>query len=289
MNTRMKKTTILLCVSLLLTGSISDIFAQKGKLYSFPIGMQAYTYRASFPKNVAATLDTLKMLGVTELEGGAARGTTPEEFKKMCDERGIKIPATGGGYEQLVKDPEAAAKTAKLLGATYLMCAWIPHKVKGGFTYEEAKKAVEDFNMIGKVLKENGITFCYHNHGYEFQPYEGGTLFDYIVKNTNPEYVSFEIDILWAFHGGAEPVALMKKYGNRFKLVHLKDLRKGVKGDLTGGTPLINDVVLGTGQVDVAGVIREGKKIGIKHYFIEDESPTWYEQVPKSIAYLKSL
>lgn len=285
----MKKTTILLCFSLLLVGYISHVFAQKGKLYSFPIGMQAYTYRASFPKNVAATLDTLKMLGVTELEGGAARGTTPEEFKKMCDERGIKIPATGGGYEQLVKDPAAAAKTAKLLGATYLMCAWIPHKVKGGFTYEEAKKAVEDFNMIGKVLKENGITFCYHNHGYEFQPYEGGTLFDYIVKNTNPEYVSFEIDILWAFHGGAEPVALLKKYGNRFKLVHLKDLRKGVKGDLTGGTPLVNDVVLGTGQVDVAGVIREAKKIGIKHYFIEDESPTWYEQVPKSIAYLKSL
>lgn len=285
----MKKTTILLCFSLLLVGYISHVFAQKGKLYSFPIGMQAYTYRASFPKNVAATLDTLKMLGVTELEGGAARGTTPEEFKKMCDERGIKIPATGGGYEQLVKDPAAAAKTAKLLGATYLMCAWIPHKVKGGFTYEEAKKAVEDFNMIGKVLKENGITFCYHNHGYEFQPYEGGTLFDYIVKNTNPDYVSFEIDILWAFHGGAEPVALLKKYGNRFKLVHLKDLRKGVKGDLTGGTPLINDVVLGTGQVDVAGVIRAAKKIGIKHYFIEDESPTWYEQVPKSIAYLKSL
>lgn len=285
----MKKTTILLSLALLLTGMVSEVFAQKGKLYSFPIGMQAYTYRASFPKNVAATLDTLKMLGVTELEGGAARGTTPEEFKKMCDERGIKIPATGGGYEQLVKDPVAAAKTAKILGASYLMCAWIPHKVKGGFSYEEAKKAVEDFNMIGKVLKENGITFCYHNHGYEFQPYENGTLFDFIVQNTNPEYVSFEIDILWAFHGGAEPVSLLKKYGNRFKLVHLKDLRNGVKGDLTGGTPLINDVVLGTGQVDVAGVIREAKKIGIKHYFIEDESPTWYEQVPKSIAYLKSL
>lgn len=285
----MKKLTTLLFFSFLFMAAISDVFAQKGKLYSFPIGMQAYTYRASFPKNVAATLDTLKMLGVTELEGGAARGTTPEEFKKMCDERGIKIPATGGGYEQLVKDPAAAAKTAKILGASYLMCAWIPHKVKGGFTYEEAKKAVEDFNMIGKVLKENGITFCYHNHGYEFQPYENGTLFDFIVQNTNPEYVSFEIDILWAFHGGAEPVSLLKKYENRFKLVHLKDLRNGVKGDLTGGTPLINDVVLGTGQVDVAGVIREAKKIGIKHYFIEDESPTWYEQVPKSIAYLKSL
>ncbi|NBB23129.1 TIM barrel protein [Runella sp. CRIBMP] len=285
----MKKTTILLSLALLLVSAIGEVFAQKGKLYTFPIGMQAYTYRASFPKGVAATLDTLKMLGVTELEGGAAKGTTPEEFRKMCEERSIKIPGTGGGYEQLVKDPAAAAKTAKLLGSSYLMCAWIPHKVKGGFTFEEAKKAVDDFNMIGKVLKENGITFCYHNHGYEFQPYEDGTLFDYIVKNTNPEYVSFELDILWAFHGGAEPVSLLKKYGKRFKLIHLKDLRNGVKGDLTGGTPLINDVVLGTGQVDVAGVIKEAKKIGIKHYFIEDESPTWYEQVPKSIAYLKSL
>ncbi|WP_273208631.1 sugar phosphate isomerase/epimerase family protein [Runella zeae] len=283
----MRKIAVSFCLSLLLMGV--DTFAQKGKLYSFPIGMQAYTYRASFPKDVAATLDTLKALGVTELEGGAQKGTTPEQFRKMCEERGIKIPATGGGYEQLVKDPVAAAKTANILGSKYLMCAWIPHKVKGGFTLEEAKKAVTDFNMIGKALKENGVTFCYHIHGYEFQPYEDGTLFDYIVKNTNPDYVSFELDILWAFYGGADPVALLKKYGKRFQLVHLKDLRKGVKGDLTGGTPLENDVTLGTGQIDIPGVIREAKKIGIKHYFIEDESPIWSQQVPKSIAYLKSL
>ena len=285
----MKKLSLMGGIMLSLMAIVGESLAQKGKLYSFPIGMQAYTYRASFPKNIAATLDTLKSLGITELEGGAQKGTTPAEFRKMCEERGISIVGTGGGYEELAKDPQKAAETAKILGSKFLMCAWIPHKVKGGFTFEEAKKAVEDFNRIGKVLKENGITFCYHNHGYEFQPYEGGTLFDYIVKNTNPDYVSFEIDILWAFHGGAEPVSLLKKYGNRFKLVHLKDLRKGVKGDLTGGTALENDVILGTGQVDVVGVIREAKKIGIKHYFIEDESPIWSQQVPKSIAYLKSL
>lgn len=280
---------ILLGFALLFTAIVTDAFAQKGKLYSFPIGMQAYTYRASFPKDVAATLDTLKALGITELEGGAQKGTTPEEFRKMCEERGIKIPATGGGYEQLLKDPVGAAKTANILGSKYLMCAWIPHKVKGGFTFEEAKKAVDDFNTIGKALKENGVTFCYHIHGYEFQPYQDGTLFDYIVKNTNPAYVSFELDILWAYYGGADPVGLLKKYGKRFQLIHLKDLKKGVKGDLTGGTPLENDVTLGTGQIDVAGVIKEAKKLGIKHYFIEDESPIWYQQVPKSIAYLKSL
>ncbi|MEZ4902207.1 MAG: TIM barrel protein [Spirosomataceae bacterium] len=102
-----------------------------------------------------------------------------------------------------------------------------------------------------KQFKENGITFCYHIHGYEFQPYQEGTLFDYIVKNTNPDYVSFELDVMWAFHGGADPEGLLKKYGKRFKLLHLKDLKKGVKGDLTGGTPLTNDVVLGTGQIDL--------------------------------------
>lgn len=284
----MKKTTILLSLVFAFVAVCNEAFAQK-KIYTFPIGVQAYTYRASFPKDVAATLDTIQSLGITELEGGAPKGISPEEFRKMCESRGIKIPATGGGYDQLLKDPVGAAKTAQILGAKYLMCAWIPHKVKGGFTFEEANKAVGDFNTIGKALKENGITFCYHIHGYEFQPYQDGTLFDYIVKNTDPKYVSFELDVMWAFHGGADPEGLLKKYGKRFKLLHLKDLKKGVKGDLTGGTPLTNDVTLGTGQIDLPNIIKTAKKLGIKHYFIEDESPIWSQQVPQSIAYLKSM
>ncbi|WP_369679211.1 sugar phosphate isomerase/epimerase family protein [Siphonobacter sp. BAB-5385] len=167
------------------------------------------------------------------------------------------------------------------------MVAWIPHQ--GAFNIDHAKKAVEDFNKAGKVLKAAGLTFCYHNHGYEFSPYVQGTLFDYLVKNTNPSDVSFELDVLWAQHGGADPVALLKKYGKRFQLIHLKDLKKGVKGDFTGSTPLENDVALGTGQIDIPGVIREAKRLGIRHYFIEDESPSIAQQVPQSIAYLKGL
>ena len=71
--------------------------------------------------------------------------------------------------------------------------------------------------------------------------------------------------------------------------MHLKDLRKGVKKDLTGGTSQENDVVLGTGEIDIPGILREAKKIDIKHYFIEDESSHVNLQVPLSIAYLKSL
>ena len=180
------------------------------------------------------------------------------------------------------------AQKAKALGAKFVMCAWIPHQGKV-FTFEDAQKAVNVFNNAGKILKENGITFCYHDHGYEFQPYKNGTLLDYIIQNTNPAYVSFEMDVLWTLHGGGNPVELLKKYGNRWKLMHVKDLKKGIKGDFSGNTPAENDVVLGTGQADFVNIFKEANKIGIKHFFIEDESDHEFVNVPLSIKYLKSL
>ena len=282
----------LLCLVFLLAVALPDtatLYAQSGKpLYTFPIGVQTYTYRNSFPNGVEATLDTIQALGVTELEASAPKGVTPEEFRKMTDARNLKIVSTGAGYEELVNNTDEVIKKAKALGASYVMTAWIPHD-KNDFKFKDAKKAVEDFNRVGKKLKENGLTFAYHVHGYEFRPYKDGTLFDYIAQNTNPEWVSFELDILWAFHGGADPVALLNKYGDRWKLLHVKDLKKGVKGDHTGSTSTENDVAVGTGQIDIPAVIKAAKKVGIKHYFIEDESSRIRTQVPQTIAYLKSL
>ena len=264
------------------------IFAQKGQpLYTAPFGVQAYTFRKSFPIDVAKTLDTIKMMGFTEMEGGGNR-MSPEAFKKLCDERGISIPSTGAGYEELVRAPDSVVYRAKILGAKYVMCAWIPHQ-DNVLTFDNAKKAVEDFNRIGKIMKDNGLIFCYHAHGYEFQPYENGNLLDYIFTNTNPEYVSFEMDIFWIQFGGGDPVALLKKYGNRWKLMHLKDLKKGAQKNLTGLTGPENNVPLGHGEIDIPGILKEAKKIGIQHYFIEDESNDVNEQVPASINYLKSL
>ncbi len=264
-----------------------NLFAQKGKpLYTAPLGVEAYTFRKSFPIDVAKTLDTIRMMGFTEIEGGPGK-LSPEEFKELCDERGISIPATGADFDELIKSPEAVAHRARLLGSKYVMCAWIPHK--DAFTLEDAKKATEVFNSAGKVLKDSGITLCYHAHGYEFQPYKDGTLLDYLFKNTNPKYVSFEMDIFWMQFGGGDPVSLLKKYGNRWKLMHLKDMRKGTVKDLTGGTSTENDVPLGTGEVDIPGILKEAKKIGIAHYFIEDESNYVNEHVPQSIVYLKGL
>jgi sugar phosphate isomerase/epimerase len=263
------------------------VFSQEKPLYSEPLGIEAYTYRKSWPKGVEQTLDTIKMLGFTELEGGGGR-MPPQEFRKLCDARGISIPSIGADYKKLMASPDSVIDQAKILGASYVMCAWIPHN-DGVLSPDDAKKAVEDFNRVGQLLSDHGLTFCYHAHGYEFQPYEGGTLLDYIITHTDPKYVSFEMDIFWISFGGGDPVGLMKKYGNRWKLMHLKDLRKGAPKNLTGSTGPENDVPLGQGEEDIPAVLREAKKIGIKHFFIEDESPDPTVPVPQSIHYLQGL
>ncbi|MBC8035431.1 MAG: sugar phosphate isomerase/epimerase, partial [Chitinophagaceae bacterium] len=193
----------------------------------------------------------------------------------------------GVNYPDLVNKTAEVGENAQTLGATYVRVAWIPHGDKG-FTLEDAIKTVADFNKAGELLKEKyGLVFCYHNHGYEFAKHENGTFFDYIVNNTDPKYVSFELDILWAFHPGADPAALIKKYPKRFKLMHVKDLKKGIKGDLTGKTAIENDVALGTGQLNLPQILEAARSSSIEYYYIEDESNSVQAQLPVSLAFLQ--
>ena len=275
-----------LCILLLGTGAVNA--KKKKQLFPEMPGMVSFTYRNSFAKDVAATLDTLKDMGIRDMEFSNLFGKTAAELRKMLDERGMFCSSFGVSYPDLVNKTREVGENAKVLGAKFVRVAWIPHQ--GIFNLEVAQKAVNDFNMAGKVLREEfGITFCYHNHGYEFHPHGNGTLMDYIITETDPKYVSFEIDILWTFFPGFDPAELISKYPKRFKLLHLKDLKKGIEGNLSGNTPKENDVALGTGQLDIPSILKAAKKVGIKHYYIEDESPAYYKQVPQTLAYLKSL
>ena len=268
---------------------VESAFGQSGKkLFPETPGLVSYTYRNSFAKDVSATLDTIAALGITDMEFSSLFGKTASELRKLLDERGIKCSSFGVGYNDVINKTAEVARNAKILGASFVRVASIPHE--DPFDLNDAQKAVSDFNRVGKILKEeHGLTFAYHNHGFEFRPHGSGTLFDYIVQNTNPEYVSFEMDILWVVHPGADPVELLNKYGERFKLMHLKDLRKGVKHNFSGSTAKNNDVPLGTGQIDIPAVLMAAKKAGVQHYYIEDESDFISIQVPQTMAYLRSL
>jgi sugar phosphate isomerase/epimerase len=271
---------------LLLVGNIEA--QSKKALFPDTPGMVSYTYRDSFKKDVAATLDTLQAMGIKDMEFSNLFGKTAADLRAMLDERDMFCSSFGVSYSDMMEKTDQVAENAKTLGAKYVRIASIPYTAP--FDLAEAENAIADFNAVGKVLKEKyNLTFCYHNHGFEFQPHGDATLFDLMIQKTDPKYVSYEMDILWTFFPGADPVVYLEKYGERFALMHLKDLRKGVEGNMSGGTPVENDVALGTGQLDLPSILVAAKKAKVKHYYIEDESPVYYIQVPQSMEYLKNL
>ncbi|MEX0290331.1 MAG: sugar phosphate isomerase/epimerase family protein [Flavobacteriaceae bacterium] len=251
------------------------------------IGLQLYSLRNQFKTDVTGTLDIIESWGITNLEGGGTYGMSMEDFKAELANRKMDVVSVGAGYDDLKSNVDKVIENAKAFGAKYVMCAWIPHK-DNIFDIKVTKEATAVFNAAGKKLKEHGITLAYHAHGYEFRPYEGGTLFDYMAKNAND--FSFEMDVYWVKHGGEDPLGLLNKYPKKFVLLHLKDMEKGVEGNDTGHEDVETNVVLGTGQVDIAGVVKRAKELGIVEYmFIEDECSRVVEQVPQSLEFLKSL
>jgi sugar phosphate isomerase/epimerase len=250
------------------------------------VGLQLYSLRNQFKEDIPGTLKLINDWGINILEGGSTYGMPEEEFKGLLAKNDLKVVSIGAGFDTLANTPEKVVAQAKSYGATYVMCAWIPHE-GNNFGIEDTKKAVEVFNRAGKLLRENGLQLAYHAHGFEFRPYKNGTLFDYMAENA--EYFDFEMDVYWVHHGGEDPLKLLKKYPEKFILMHLKDMQKGTPKNNTGHADVETNVTLGTGEVDIAGVVAEAKKLGIKYMFIEDECSRVVEQVPKSLEYLESL
>lgn len=252
-------------------------------------GLQLYSLRSQFKlRGVPWTLDRVKSFGITEVELAGTYDMKPEQFKAELDQRGLKAVSGHFPYGRYKSDLDAVVAEAKTLGLKYAGCAWIDHK--DSFDEAECQDAIVTFNKAGEALAAAGITFFYHCHGYEFEKHAAGTLMDVLITGTKPEHVSYEMDVLWVVFPGQNPAALLEKYPDRWKLMHLKDLKKGVAtGSLSGGTDVKNDVILGTGQMDWPAIFTAAQKIGVKHYFIEDESPTSEEQIPASLSFLKSL
>lgn len=255
-------------------------------LFGQEIGIQLYSLREQFKGDVEGSLKLISDWGITALEGGGTYGLPLDEFKGLLDKYGLKVTSVGTSYEALQNDVDGIIENARNFGATYVMCAWIPHE-GDTFTFEDTRKAVEVFNTAGKKLKEAGLTFAYHAHGYEFRPYQDGTLFDYMAENARD--FGFEMDVYWVQHGGADPLELLNRYPDKFVLMHLKDMEKGVEGNHTGHEDVETNVVLGTGQIDIAGLVKRAGELGMEYLFIEDESSRVVEQVPQSLAYLRKL
>ncbi len=259
-----------------------------GPDFKGPIGLQLYSLRAQFSNSVLSTLDQVRRFGIEYVELAGTYNLPPEKFKEQLAANGLKPISGHFPFERYRDDVEAVARDAKTLGLQYAGCAWIPHT--DPFDEKTCREASAVFNRAGEALAKHGLKFFYHTHGYEFQANGNGTLFDLLMAETKPNFVRYEMDVFWIVHPGQDPVKLLQKYGQRFELMHVKDMRKGTPtGLLTGHSDVTNDVALGAGIMDWPAILSAAKKAGVKWYFIEDESPTSVEQIPQSLRFLEQV
>ena len=252
------------------------------------LGIQLWSFRDTAKTDPARMLKMARRMGITHVETAGTYGLPVERFGDMVRDAGLRVTSMHVGYDDLKKSPETVIANAKTLGAKYVGLAWYPHT--GAFTEADARRAVADFNQFGRTMKDAGLTFFYHNHGYEPVPYRDGTLMDLIIRETDPSLVSFEMDVLWAFLPGIDPAAQIRKYPGRYKLMHIKDMKPGVaRGSLSGGLLAEQQAVIGGGQVNWAAVLAAAKADGLQYYYLEDETTDPIVNVPKSITYLERL
>ncbi len=252
-----------------------------------PLGVQLWTFRDQAKTDPRAMLQMVHRMGFTHVETAGLYDLPVQQFADAIRQANLRVTSMHVSYEDLKGHPETVIANAKALGARYVGIAWYPHP-ESGFTEADARRAIGDFNEFGRTLKSAGLTFFYHNHGYEPSPYGNGTLLDLIISGTDPELVKFEMDVLWTWLPNVDPVALIHKYPGRFKLMHIKDMKLGVpRGSLSGGLPAEQQAAIGEGQVDWAALMRAAERDGFEEYYIEDETTDPVTNVPKSVAFLR--
>ena len=257
------------------------------------LGLQLYSLRAQTKESTTGALDLAKSYGVKEVELAGTGDLTPEKFAAELKARGLVPVSMHAGHALLDKDVNAVIRDAKTLGVKFIVCPYPKLDKDKIFSETVARQLAADFNRWGEACKKEGLRFGFHPHGLEFRPTSSGTgetVFDILVRETKPDLVHFQMDVFWVVHAGQDPVKLMEKYPNRWVTMHLKDMRKGtVTGTHTGGAPPTDKVTVGLGQIDYRAVLRAAQKIGVQHYFLEDETPTPLQCIPDSFKFLRAL
>ncbi|MDI1306329.1 MAG: sugar phosphate isomerase/epimerase [bacterium] len=227
-------------------------------------------------------------------KGSGFFNKTTADFFKAAKSNGISIPSMHTDLDTLSNNMGQLAEAAHLIGAKYVVLPSIPDNERKNL--DDYKRVAEKFNSIGAEAKKEGIRFAYHNHGYGLNNVNGVMPLNIIFDQTDPSLVYFEMDLYWTIAGGADPVELFKKHKDRYKMVHIKDMKEakrfaGDGGDASQWISLFPYMTsCGEGVLDLPTILTAAKQNGVEHFFVEQDMVQSPEiALKKSIDYLKSL
>jgi sugar phosphate isomerase/epimerase len=240
------------------------------------IGLQLYTVRDLLSTDFEGTLREIARLGYREVEFSGVLGPNLKQTRNLLRQLGLSAPSLHIDYNSLHKNTEVSFEAATALAAKFVVCPWLEQSERQ--TVDDWKRVCENLNSIGELATQSGLTFAYHNHDFEFLYLSDGVRpFDLLLAHTNGHFVKFELDVYWAKKGDVDPVAYLKAYGSRFRLVHLKDM--AVDGSITE---------IGSGTIDFGEIIVASIAGGVRHFFVEqDYSSDPIQSIKTSILYLQ--
>src|ERR1700761_6798452 len=257
-----------------------------------PLGLQLYTVRTDLAKDFDGTIKTLHGYGIRHVQANLTQsGKSSGDQKKLYDGLGISWKSIHAGGDALKGGLDATIAEAKGVGITNITCSFplFPADratIMAGPAIDDWKKNAGAFNKIGAACKKAGLSFAYHNHNLEFRKIGDVVPYDLLIQQTDPALVQFEMDIGWVVAGGADPVAYLTKYPERYHSLHIKDLKN--QGIPNNNMKMIS-AIIGKGIIDWKAVLTAAHKTRVERAFLEIEEPydpSPLEMVKQSFDYL---
>ena len=247
------------------------------------IGLQLWSVRDDMKKDAEATLMQVGQMGYTFIEAagygdGSFYGMQPFDFKQLLNENGLRFLASHTGqplpdsttWDATMEWWDTCIAAHKEAGVKYIVQ---PSMNKKGYgTLADLKRYCDYFNAIGEKCNAQGIRFGYHNHDKEFEDVDGVVRYDYMLNNTDPDKVMFQLDLYWIMKGGKDAIAYFNAYPGRFELWHVKDEKELGESGLMNFEP----------------IFKAASTAGMQHIIVEVEryNFTPLESVKKSLDYL---
>ena len=253
------------------------------------IGLQLYTLRDEFSKNVKGVLEHVAKSGYKEVEtyGYSGKdgffGTSAKDFKKIMNDNGLKAPSGHYDFNSFIKDNNAdflksSIECANQLGSEYITVPYLDENLRHDL--DGFKRVAQKINEAAVLCKQSGLKLAYHNHDFEFKKFGDKTGYDILLQETDKKLVDFELDIYWAVRSGNDPLALFKANPGRFTMWHVKDMDKS-KAEW--------NTEIGEGSINFKTIFAEAKLSGMKHFFVEQEtnySPNPAESIKTSLDFV---
>ncbi len=243
---------------------------------SIPLGLQLYTVRHDLDNDYEGTVKKVRDIGIRHVQASLNQsGRNSAQQKKLYDSLGISWESIHAGGDDLRIKLDATIAEAKSVGIRNITCSFALYPAEraafmAGPTVDDWKKNADAFNKIGAACKAAGLSFAYHNHNVEFRKVGDVVPYDLLLQQTDPALVQMEMDIGWVVAGGADPVAYLAKYPNRFYSLHIKDLKN--QGIPNTNMKMIS-AIIGKGIVDWSKVLPAAHKTKVERCFLEIEEP----------------